>query len=62
MKLDIPLGDDVEIDGGGINGAVSEETADRVEINTLVQQVGRETVSEGVDAADAGYAGFFFAL
>ena len=62
MKLDIPLGDDVEIDGGGINGAVPEETADRVEINTLVQQVGRETVSEGVDAADAGYAGFFFAL
>jgi len=37
MKLDIPLGDDVEIDGGGINGGVPEETADRVEINPLVQ-------------------------
>jgi len=62
MKLDIPLGDDVEIDGGGINGGVPEETADRVEINPLVQQVGCEAVSEGVNSADAGYAGFFFAL
>ena len=62
MKLAIPLGDDVKIDGGGVDGRVSQETADRVKINPLVQQVGREAVSEGVDAADAGYAGFFFAL
>ena len=62
MKLDIPLGNDVEVDCGGINGSMTQETADRVEINTLVQKVGREAVSEGVDAADAGYAGFFFAL
>ena len=62
MKLDIPLRDYVEIDGGGIDGSVAQETADRVEINPLVQQVGCEAVSEGVDAADAGYAGFFFAL
>ena len=62
MKLNIPLGDDVEIDGGGIYGSMTQKTADRVEINTLVQQVGCEAVSEGVNSADAGYAGFFFAL
>lgn len=62
MKLDIPLGDDVEIDGGGIDGSMTQETADRVQINPLVQQVGCEAVSKSVDAADAGYASFFFAL
>ena len=41
---------------------MTQEPGDRIQINPLVQQVGREAVSEGVDAADAGYAGFFFAL
>lgn len=62
MKLDEPFGDDVEIDGGGFEGSVTKKTADRVEINPLVQHVGREAVSESMDAADAVYAGFFFAL
>ena len=62
MQLGESLGDDVEIDGGGFNGSVTQQAADRVEINALVQQVGCEAVSEGVDAADAVYAGFFFAL
>lgn len=62
MKLDEPFGNDVEIDGGGLEGSVIQQTADRVEINPLVKQVGSEAVPEGVDAAGAVYAGFFFAL
>lgn len=61
MKLDIPLRDYVEVDGGGIDGSVPQETADRVKISPLVQQVGRKAVSERMNAADAVYAGFFFA-
>jgi hypothetical protein len=36
-----------------------KETADCVEVNSLVEEMGRKAVAKGVDAAGLCYAGFF---
>ena len=36
-----------------------KKTADCVEVNSLVEEVGCKTVTEGMDAAGLCYSGFF---
>ena len=38
---------------------MAQEPADCVKISSLVKQVGSEAVTEAMDAAGFGYAGFF---
>ncbi len=41
----------MQIDGGCFYGVVTEQPADGVEIVALIEQVGGEAVTEGVEAA-----------
>ena len=38
---------------------MAKETTDCVKIGSLIKKVGSETVTEAMDAAGFGYAGFF---
>ncbi len=44
----------MQVDGGRFYGVVAEQPADGVEIVALIEQVGGEAVTEGVEAALLG--------
>ena len=52
----------MEIDGCCFYGGVAKESADRIQISSLVERVGGKAMTEGMNAAGFGYAGFFLAL
>ena len=41
---------------------MAEEPLDFIDVDSLLEKVGSETVPQGVDAAAAGQTGFFLAL
>ncbi len=41
----------MQIDGGGFYGGVAEQPADSVEVVALIEEMGGEAVTEGVEAA-----------
>jgi hypothetical protein len=41
---------------------MAEEPLDLIDVDSLLEKVGGETVSQGMNAAAAGQAGFFLAL
>jgi hypothetical protein len=62
FKLYEPFRDDVKIYGSGFYGCMAEQFADRVKIRSSVEAVGGKGVTQAVDTAGFGYAGFFLAL
>jgi hypothetical protein len=62
FKLNKPFGDDVKVYGGCFYGCVAEQFTDRVKIRSSVKAVGGKGVTQAVDTAGFGYAGFFLAL
>jgi hypothetical protein len=62
VKLDKPLRDDVKVYGGCFYGGMTKELADRIKIRSSVKRVGRKRVSQAMNTAGFGYAGFFLAL
>jgi hypothetical protein len=57
-----PLLNEVEVDQGGLQGCMAEKSFDGIQVRALVEQVGGKGVTEGMNAALFGYAGFFLAL
>jgi hypothetical protein len=53
------LWNDMEIYCRGFYRLMPEKTTDCVKVGSLVKEVGCEAVTEAVDAAGFGYAGFF---
>jgi hypothetical protein len=51
---------EVEVDQGILYLFVSEKLLDGEQVDALLQEVGRKTMSEGVDADRLGYMRFFF--
>jgi hypothetical protein len=51
---------EVEVDQGILDLFVSEKLRDGEQVNALLKEVGRKTMSEGVDADRLGYMSFFF--
>ena len=49
----------MEIYYRGIYRLMPKETTDCIKIGSLVKEVGSEAVTEAMDAAGFGYAGFF---
>lgn len=62
FKLDKPFGDDVKVYGRSFYGCMAEQFTDRVKIRSSVEAVGGKGVTQTVDTAGFGYAGFFLAL
>ena len=52
----------MKIYGSGFYGCMAEQFADRVKIRSSVEAVGGKGVTQAVDTAGFGYAGFFLAL
>ena len=51
---------EVEVDQGILDLFVSEKLLDGEQVYTLLQEVGRKTMAEGVDTDRLGYMSFFF--
>ena len=51
LELDVACRDQMQVDGGRFYGGVAEQPADSVEVVALIEQVGGEAVTEGVEAA-----------
>lgn len=62
FQLDISFRHEMEIDGCCFYGCVAKESADRIQISSLVERVGGKGMTKGMNAAVFGYAGFFLAL
>ena len=56
-----PFRDEVKIYDCGFYGRMPKESLNAINIRSLVEQMGCKTVTEGMDAAVFGYAGFFLA-
>jgi hypothetical protein len=50
---------EVEVDQGILDLLVSEKLLDGEQVDALLQEVGRKTMAEGVDADRLGYMSFF---
>jgi hypothetical protein len=51
----------VSVAGGGSQIGMTEQLLDGDEVNALFQQVGCETVAQGMNRGGFSYAGFFLA-
>ena len=49
----------MKIDCGGPDRPVAKKTTDCVEIRSLIEEVGGETMPEAMNGAGFGYTGFF---
>jgi hypothetical protein len=54
FELDVAGWNEVQIDRGRFYGSMAKQLADRIEIAALIEQVGGEAVTQGVEAACFG--------